>query len=294
MNLLELYCSVDDFVKLALPEIEKQLIEEGVKKRIRPTTLSTSEIMTILIYFHYSHYRHFKAYYCDYVCTQLRSEFAHLLSYKRFVALIPRAFLALTAYLQSLQHTSEGIAFVDSTSIAVCHPKRISRHRVFKGLAALGKTTKGWFYGFKLHLICNHRGELVACHITPGNIDDRRPLPLMTKNLFGKLFGDKGYISQALFEKLMVQGLQLVTGIKKKMKNKLLPLWDKLLLRKRSLIESVNNQLKNVFQAEHSRHRSPLNGLLNILTAVIAFIHYPNKPSLNLTQQEIIQLQLLA
>lgn len=294
MNLLELYCHVDDFVKLAMPEIEKQLVEDGVKKRIRPSALSMSEIMTILIYFQYSHYRNFKAYYCEHVCVNLRSEFAHLLSYQRFVALIPRVFLPLTIYLQSLKQTSEGLAFVDSTSIAVCHPKRISSHRVFAGIAALGKSTKGWFYGFKLHLICNHRGDLVSCHITPGNVDDRTPLPLMTQNIFGKLFGDKGYISQDLFEKLMAQGLQLITGIKKNMKNKLLPLFDKLMLRKRSLIESVNNQLKNVFQAEHSRHRNPLNGLLNILTAVIAFIHYPHKPSLHLTQEETIMLQQLA
>jgi hypothetical protein len=200
--------------------------------------------------------------------------------------------MPLCAYLQSLKADSQGIAFIDSTSIAVCHPKRISQHKVFAGFAGLGKTTKGFFFGFKLHLICNHLGHLIDCRITPGNIDDRKPVPEMTKLLLGKLFGDKGYLSQALFDELFARGLQLITGIRSNMKNKLVPLFDKLMLKKRALIESINNQLKNVFQLEHSRHRSPWNGFINLLAALIAYAHYPNKPALNLTPHE--QLLLLA
>ncbi len=148
----------------------------------------------------------------------------------------------------------------------------------------------GWFYGFKLHLICNHRGELVSCQITPGNVDDRTPIPEMAKDLFGKLFGDKGYISKTLFEALFSKVLQLVTGIKNNMKNKLMPLFDKLILRKRSMIESINNQLKNVFQIEHTRHRSPVNGFINIITGLIAFTHHDKKPQLDIDVSSIAQL----
>ena len=292
MNLLEVFCHVDDFVKVFMPAFHQQLLTHQLKKRHRMTRLSTSEIMTILIFFHYSHYRDFKAYYLQWVRIKLRQEFPHLLSYKRFVALIPSVLVPLCAYLQSIKATSDGLAFVDSTSIAVCHRKRISQHKVFAGMGQLGKSTKGWFFGLKLHLICNHRGELVACRITPGNVDDREPLPEMAKNLWGKLFGDKGYISQPLFEELFANGLQLITGIKKNMKNKLLPLFDKLMLRKRSLIECIIHQLKNVFQAEHSRHRNPINGLINIITALVAYMHYPNKPTLGLNPKEINLLQL--
>lgn len=291
MNLLELFCHVDDFVKVFMPEFQKQLLTHQVRKRNRAARLAVSEIITILIYFHYSHYRDFKAYYLQWVCLKLKDEFPRLVSYKRFVALIPTIMAPLCAYLQSLKASSTGLAFVDSTSIAVCHRKRISQHKVFAGMAEIGKTTKGWFWGFKLHLICNHCGKLVACRITPGNVDDREPLPEMTKNLLGKLFGDKGYISQSLSAELFANGLQLITGIKKNMKNKLMPLFDKLMLRKRPLIECLIHQLKNVFQAEHTRHRSPMNGLINILTALVAYMHYPNKPSLELEKREIILLQ---
>ena len=195
--------------------------------------------------------------------------------------------------MQSLKADFEGIGFVDSTSIIVCQPKRISQHKVFKEIAQIGKTTKGWFYGFKLHFICNHRGEICACRITPGNTDDREPVDLMSSGMLGKLFGDKGYISQSLNESLLERGLQLITGIRKKMKNKLLLLVDKLLLRKRSMIESINNQLKNVFQLEHTRHRSPVNGLINILAAIIAYIFHPHKPSLDMSMGETRSLQIL-
>jgi len=290
MNLLELYCHVDEFVKSFLPEWNKHLIQENKKKRNRSCRLSPSEIITVLIHFHQSQYRNFKSFYLFHVCSQLRSEFPDLLSYNRFIALVPTVFAPLCAYLQSQKADFYGIGFVDSTSIIVCHNKRIYGHKVFKSLAEIGKTTKGWFYGFKLHLICDHRGELVSCQITPGNVNDRSPIPEMTKDLFGKLFGDKGYISKKLFDALFSRGLQLITGIKNNMKNKLMPLFDKVILRKRAMIESINNQLKNVFQIEHTRHRSPVNGFMNIIAGLIAFTHQDKKPKLDMNVSNIALL----
>lgn len=286
MSIEELFVHVDDFTKVFMPAWQKLLISYGMKHREREGRLSVSEIMTLLILFQYSRYRDFKAFYLLYVSQHLRKEFPHLISYSRFVKLMPNVLMPLCAYLQNLKADSQGIAFMDSTSIAVCHPKRISQHKVFAGFAQLGKTTKGFFFGFKLHLICNHLGQLVDCRITPGNVDDRKPVPEMTKILLGKLFADKGYISQTLFDELFARGLQLITGIRSNMKNRLVPLFDKLMLKKRSMIESINNQLKNVLQLEHSRHRSVWNGFINMLATLIAYVHYPNKPSLDLNSHE--------
>ena len=168
-----------------------------------------------------------------------------------------------------------------STPLRVCHNRRISRHKVFRHLAARGQCSLGWFYGFKLHLIVNEYGEVLAFTLTPGNVDDRKPVPQLAKGLFGKLFGDKGYLSQALFEQLWQQNLQLITALKAKMKNRLLPLMDKLLLRKRYIIETINDQLKNVSQIEHSRHRSPINFVVNLLAGLIAYTWQPKKPAIN-------------
>ena len=221
----------------------------------------------------------------------LNAEFPKLVSYNRFVELMPTVIIPLLAYLQQCQGTCSGIAFVDATSIKVCHNKRIASHKVFAGLAERGKTTMGWFYGFKLHLMVNDQGELLACQLTPGNVDDRKPLPDMAKTLWGKLFGDKGYISQLLFEELFAQGLQLITSVRKNMKNRLLSLTDKLLLRKRSIIETINDQLKNISQIEHTRHRSVANFLVNLFGGLIAYCHQEKKPSLHLSDQ---QLQILS
>jgi hypothetical protein len=287
MSIEELFCFVDDFCQCFMVEWIKLLIAYGAKKRNRKGCLSVSEIITILVLFQQSHYRDFKTFYLTHVCCHLRREFPKLISYTRFVALIPSILMPLCAFLQSIKSSSDGIAFIDSTAIAVCHRKRISSHKVFAGIANIGKTTMGWFYGFKLHLVINHRGEFCGCRITPGNVDDREPVPDITKELLGKLFGDKGYISKELFEELLDRGLQLITGIRKNMKNRLMPLWDKLMLRKRSLIESVNHQLKNVFQIEHTRHRSVINGFTNMISAILAFAIHPRKPSLQLTPNEI-------
>jgi hypothetical protein len=258
------------------------------KKRQRSGQLEPSEIMTILIHFHQSHYRTFKAYYTEYVQKHLVSEFPDLVSYQRFVELTPQMLIPLLAYLNSLYGPCTGISFIDSTSLDVCHPKRISQHRVFANDAARGKTSVGWFYGFKLHLAVNYRGELLACSLTPGNVDDRRPVPSLVKDLRGKLFGDRGYISAALTQTLFEQGLQLITKLKKNMKNRLMELNDKLLLRKRSIIETIIDQLKNISQIEHSRHRSPTNFVVNLICGLIAYSHQPKKPSFSLDQRPLL------
>lgn len=282
MSLLELFCHVDDFCQTFEPQWQRTQVAQGTRRRNRPGQLSTSEIMTIVIHFHQSHYRDFKSYYCEHVLTHLRGEFPRAVSYQRFVELMPRVLLPLLVYVQHCAGRCTGISFVDSTPLPVCHNRRIARHKVFDGLAARGKTSMGWFYGFKLHLVVNDRGELLVFRLTPANVDDRQPVPRMARALFGKLFGDKGYLSQALFTALFEQGIELITHVRKNMKNRLMPLTDKLLLRKRSIIETINDQLKNISQIEHTRHRSVPNFLVNLMAGLIAYCHQPKKPSLNL------------
>lgn len=281
MSLLELFVEVDDFCQTFECWAAAQQLP-GKAKRGPAAMMSASEVMTIMIHFHQEGYRDFKGFYQKHVCKHLADEFPTLVSYGRFVELMPQVGLLLCAYLQSRFGRCTGIAFVDSTPLAVCHNRRVARHRVFKGLAARGRNTMDWFYGFKLHLIVNELGELLAVHLTPGNVDDRRPLERMSQDFFGKLFGDKGYLSQALFESLFQRGLELVTSVRKNMKGQLMLLSDRLFLRKRFIIETITDQLKNVSQIEHTRHRRPVNFAVNLLAGLIAYTHQPKKPSLRL------------
>ncbi|MDP3682986.1 MAG: IS982 family transposase [Ignavibacteria bacterium] len=289
MDLTQLYCSVDDFWKSFKQEWDKHLIDSGKTKRGPEPKLSTSEMMTIVILFHGSNYRTFKHFYA-YVCKYLRKDFPNLISYSHFVYLMKNLFIPLFAYLLQRRGEITGIAFIDSTSIDVCHNKRIQRNKVFKGLAKRGKTTAGWFYGFKLHLIINEEGELLAFQLTPGNMADVSIAKTLSKGIFGKLFGDKAYISAELTKKLLEQDLELFTALRSNMKRRLMKLTDKVLLRKRAVIETVNDQLKNISQIEHTRHRSAANFLINLLAGMSAYTHQPKKPSINLVPEDRLLL----
>ena len=151
------------------------------------------------------------------------------------------------AYLHTKLGHCTGISFIDSTPLAVSRNPRIQQHRVFARRAARGKTSVGWFYGFKLHLVVNDQGELLAFCLTPGNVDDRHPVPKLVTGLVGKLKDSKGYLSQPLAQPLLVtQGLHLITKLRTKMQNRLLDWSDKRLLRKRVIIETITDQLKNI------------------------------------------------
>jgi transposase len=215
--------------------------------------------------------------------VHLRSEFPGLVSYTRFVDYIPAALIPLCAYFKTTcLGDCTGISFIDSTSLDVCLNQRIASHKVFAGLAERGKTSTGWFFGFKLHLVINDRGELLNVTLTPANVDDRKPVPNLVRKLFGKIFGDKGYISKALYDLLhQTIGVQLITKLKSNSKNRLPMEWmDRILIRKRAIVESVIDQLKNISQIEHSRHRSVSNFLVNLMCGLIAYAHQPKKPSL--------------
>jgi hypothetical protein len=234
-DITELYFFVEAFAKAADLYFQSHHLSNRPPRRLtRVPELSIGAILTIILLFHPSPCKNFKYFYQGYLCIFYREEFPKLCRYQRFIELKPRALPYLTLLLHWFceQSHKTGLSFIDSTSLAVCHSKRISSHKVFKGLAAIGKTTKGWFLGLKLHVVINEKGQIQGVQLTAGNVDDRMPVPHLTKKLQGLLFGDKGYISQSLFKTLLEKGLKLVTGIKKTMKNKLMLLREKMLLRK--------------------------------------------------------------
>jgi hypothetical protein len=273
-KLITLFCEVDDFAK------NTREYSDTKKKRGPSRKLALSELLTIYIFYQMSNFKNFKHYYLDFV-LRYRHLFPNRISYHRFIELIPEIIQALTTLLFSKLKNASHANFIDSTKIAVCKNKRIKRNKVFKNLAKVGKSTMGWFFGFKLHLIVNEYGELVAFAITPGNVSDISQVnKLCTLFKFkGRLYGDKGYIGQKLFEELYAKGIKIVTTIKSNMKNKLMDLYDKIMIKKRAVIETINDQLKNICDIEHSRHRSPINFFANIIAGLLSYTFKPSKPA---------------
>lgn len=274
-----IFCEIDDFCKLLEKELSITLIESENKSGRKPN-LTWSEILTIIVFYQYSGYKNFKTYYNNHVKMQLESSFNKLVSYNRFTELMQQSAIPLALFFKTRASSQcTGISIIDSVPLVVCHIKRKSSHKVFAGKAKQGKTSVGWFFGFKLHFVINNFGEIIDVCITSGNIADnnKKVAKNITKNLFGKLIADKGYIG--LFKDLFKNGIQLIHKLRSNMKNKLMDLGDRLLLNKRGIIESVGNILKNKFDLEHTRHRSYANFLTNIFSTLIAYYFKPEKPS---------------
>ncbi len=237
----ELFCILDDFCKKFNESLEKALISDQ-KTTMKKSALSLSEVMTIVILFHKSGFRFFKYFYCQMIVPFWKSAFPKLLSYNRFIEIMPRCLQALSSFFHQVKGEDTGICIIDSTKLVVCHNLRIKRNRVFKGLASRGKSSTGWFYGFKAHLIINNLGEIVNLKITSGSIHDIAVLESLTKELKGILLGDKGYLSKEKTEALAARGLRLLTPSRKNMKNKPIQTEEeKQLLCRRGLIETVND-----------------------------------------------------
>jgi hypothetical protein len=279
-KITEIFCLVDEFCKEYDQIVDKHLLGNPSK---RPSVMSKSEVITITILFQLSGFRTFKHFYIYYLQKHMQDDFPATVSYNRFTELMQQSLMPMTLFLKTCcLGECTGISFVDSTPVRVCKPKRIRNNKVFKGIATTGKSTMGWFHGFKLHIIINDKGEILNFTITQANVDDRTPLKKKSflDKIYGKLYADKGYIGKDLMQLLFTDGLHLITHIKNNMKNSLMTMSDKILLRKRSVIETVNDELKNICQIEHSRHRSFTNFLSNIVAGLIAYSFLPKKPSI--------------
>ena len=279
-KITEIFYLTDDFCQEFKNSVQKHLL--GNKPKRKPT-MSCSEVITLMVMFHSGGYRNMKHFYIYYVQKHLGHLFPHTVSYNRFVELMQAATVPMSIFLKTCcMGEGTGISFIDSTPIRVCNNKRIKRNKVFNGIAQLGKSTMGYFFGFKLHIVINDKGELLNFVITQGNVDDREPLKnkRFVNALKGKLFADKGYISKELTNLLFMDGLHLISTIRNNMKNVLMEMKDKIMLRKRSVIETVNDELKNMCQVEHSRHRSFANFITNLISGLIAYSFFPKKPAI--------------
>lgn len=251
--------------------------------------------MAITIYYHISGYKTFKYYYNDCVLGELRSYFPAALSYNRFIEVKKRVNMALYCFVYCCcLGKVTGVGYVDSTKLEVCDNHRIHSHKVFESLAKRGKTSTGWFYGLKLHLLVNEQGELLGFNFSSGNVSDNNPevvKHLCTYMDSGKIFGDAGYISHKLFDILYQQGITLLTKVRKNMKNKLMTMQDKIYLKKRSLVETVIDLLKNICDLWHTRHRSIDNAFNNALSALAAYSFFDHKPMIRTKQRKIAFLK---
>ena len=275
-----LFTFVDDFCQGFEPWYQRQMLSDDKPRRLRSGQMRLSEVVTILIAYHQSGRTCLKYFYLD-LYVRGRHLFPHLVSYPRFVTLIKRAFPALLCLLKSLQGEVTEYLFIDATPIAVCHNLRINRHRVFHKYATRGHTSTGWFYGMKLHLVFNTQGEMVRFMITPGHVDDRTPVRDLLRGIKARLIGDRGYVSQALFDDLFDQGVTLITKIKKRMKNRFMSLKDKAMLQRRGFIETIFSSLKSLGTFVHHRHRCPINACAHLLAGLINYQLRDDKPTLN-------------
>ncbi len=291
-KITDIFYLIDNFCIEFDKSVQKHIL--GNKPRRKPT-MNCSEVITLMVLFHSGGFRNMKHFYLHYVQKHLDHQFPHTVSYNRFVELMQAATLPMSVFMKTCcMGEGTGISFIDSTPIRVCKNKRIKRNKVFDGLAKVGKSTMGYFFGFKLHIVINDKGELLNFAITQGNVDDREPLKNKNfiKALKGKLYADKGYVSQTLTRILFLDGLHLITSIRNNMKNTLMELKDKILLRKRSVIETVNDELKNICQVEHSRHRSFANFITNLISGLIAYSFFPKKPAIKYETTNTAQITL--
>ncbi|MGY4386558.1 hypothetical protein ACVWYN_003613 [Pedobacter sp. UYP24] len=288
----EIFYLTDEFCNEFKTIISAHMIGNAPKRK---PIMSESEVITLMTLFHSGGFRNMKHFYQHYVQKHLQSEFPRTVSYSRFTELMQNSLLPMTLFLKTCcMGECTGISFIDSTPIRVCKNKRVKRNKVFKDIATVGKSTMGYFFGFKLHLIVNDKGEILNFVITQGNVDDRQPLKneRFVQSIKGKLYGDKGYLSKELTNMLFVDGLHLITNIRNNMKNCLMELKDKILLRKRSIIETINDELKNMCQVEHSRHRSFANFITNMISGLIAYSFFPKKPAIKFQVEKTAQVSL--
>ena len=241
--LVSLFYHIDEFCKL----LKSKRLESS--KSSFKQSLSNSEIMTISVFFHFSGYKTFKDYYIRGVLRYNQKDFKKLVSYNRFIELRQELALDLGLFAMLLCHLNKctGTSFVDSTPLVVCHNRRIYSNKVFKEMAARGKTSTGWFFGFKLHIVIDENGNILNFSFTPGNVSDANAATLksLLADLFGNIYGDKGYLlNQELFEYFYENGLHMITKIRSNMNNKLMEFSDKILLAKRGIVESVIDILK--------------------------------------------------
>jgi hypothetical protein len=288
LKLTEIFIACDDFCQEFQHYSISQAYQQPAKKERQ---MSESEMMSILIFYHHSGMKCFKYYYEQIILKLLRSYWKKPYAYAAFVAQIPRVNLLLFAFLSACRlATTTQANYIDSTKLVVAHNRRKQKNKTFQGLARTGKTSTGWFFGFKLHAVINQQGQLVVFRITPANVADNNHnlLTQLTQRRQGFLYGDKGYLT-ALAEKFKERGLELITKYRRTMGLQPLSCQKYYYLQHRGLIETVFGCLKNLCNLDHTRHRSPLNFFVNIWSALIAYTFFDVFPAITPFRERLEQ-----
>lgn len=278
-QLVSIFCEIDDFCKELEKNFPQPLLTGPIQGKRGPNCRMTlSEIMMIQIAFQMVGYRNFKTFYTGYVAKYWKKYFPKLLSYNRFVEVMRDSLCPLTIFTQIKSGKKTGIYYIDSSCLPVCHLKRSRRNKTFDEIAQYGKTSVGWFFGLKIHLVVNDRCELIAFKITQGNQHDNTVAQKLLNGLQGLAFGDKGYLGKKIFEALYKEGLKLITRKRKNMKN-IAPLteYEQQLLNQRGIIETIFNCLKHKYHIWHTRHRSIFNAISHLVAALAAYVIEPLK-----------------
>ena len=276
-QLTDIFCQIDDFCNTLDAYTQDYMLTGPMKGKRGPSCgLAVSEIMTILLMFQSSRMRDFKNFYTGLLSLYYKGHFPQLPCYGRFIQLMQRAIFPLCIFTQLRAGKQTGIYYIDSSCLPVCHIRRSSRHKTFDVVAEYGHTSVGWFFGLKLHLVINNRGQLIAFKITRGSRHDSKEAVPMLKKLKGLAFGDKGYLGKKIFQELISGGLKLITRSRKNMKNKpVISSYERRLLNKRGMVETVIGHLKHCFQVWHTRHRSIMNALTHLVSALAAYSIQP-------------------
>lgn len=272
-----IFCHIDDFCNFIEKEFNKKLLCDGAQRQ-KTSRMTASEVMTLSVMYHYSGYKTFKKYYIEHVCKYQKEDFPKLVSYTRFIELKSKLLVVQNFFVQELLGKCTGLSIIDSFPLKVCNNKRISSHKVFKPISQRGKSSMGWFYGFKLHIIVNALGEIIQFKLTPGNVsDNNKPVAkFLTKDVSGKVIADKGYIG--LTNYLKPFGIEFIHGIRKNMKKTVISEENKKLLKKRGRIETIGGILKDHLNLDHARHRSLAGFCSHVISTIIAYCFWPEKP----------------
>ena len=267
-----IFCIVDDFCKKFEPYFKNQLKKDGFLKRDRKSQTTLSEDLTIVIFYQFSGIKNFKTFFYAFKKNFI-SEFPQLCSYNRFIEKKQRLLFPLYTLSECVKGECTGVSYIDSTALPVCHNKRIHTHKVFQKIAKRGKTTMGYFYGFKVHLVLNHTGHIINYSLSSGELHDLHKTFELLKNLWGSAYGDKGYVSSEIFENLRLFKVNIMTYLKKnmkKMREKLVPFQDAINLRNRGVVENTIKGLKIKYSMQQTRSRSVINYFVNIIGSICA------------------------
>ena len=278
-QLVSIFCEIDDFCKELEKNFSQSLLTGPIQGNRGPNCrMSLSEVMTIQIAFQMVGYRNFKTFYTGFVMRYWINYFPSLLSYNRFIEIMRNTLCPMTIFTQIKSGKKTGIYYIDSSCLPVCHIKRSRRNKTFDEIAQYGKTSVGWFFGLKIHLVVNDRCELIAFKITQGNQHDGPIAQKLLKGLEGLAFGDKGYLGKKIFDALYEEGLKLITRKRKNMKNvATLTEYEQQLLNQRGIIETIFNCLKHKYHIWHTRHRSIFNAMSHLVAALAAYVIEPLK-----------------